>query len=45
MKIELLCYHKMGEHKYDALNLQKTKFSVPDKTVFDKLNYIFNEGN
>lgn len=45
MKIELLCYHKMGEHKYDALNLQKTKFSAPDKTVLDKLNYIFNEGN
>ena len=45
LKIELLCYHKMGEHKYDALNMQITKFSVPDKATLDKLNYIFNEGN
>ena len=45
LKIELLCYHKMGEHKYDALNMQITKFSVPDKTILDKLNYIFKEGN
>ena len=45
LKIELLCYHKMGEHKYDALNMQITKFNVPDKTILDKLNYIFMEGN
>ena len=45
LKIELLCYHKMGEHKYDALNMQITKFNVPDKTILDKLNYIFKEGN
>ena len=45
LKIELLCYHKMGEHKYDALNMQITKFSVPDKATLDKLNYIFKEGN
>ena len=45
LKIELLCYHKMGEHKYDALNMQMTQFSVPDKATLDKLNYIFMEGN
>ena len=45
LKIELLCYHKMGEHKYDALNMQMTQFSVPDKATLDKLNYIFKEGN
>lgn len=45
LKLELLCYHKMGEHKYDALNMQITKFNVPDKTILDKLNYIFKEGN
>ena len=45
LKIELLCYHKMGEHKYDTLNMQMTQFSVPDKATLDKLNYIFKEGN
>ena len=45
LKIEFLCYHKMGEHKYDALNMQMTQFSVPDKATLDKLNYIFKEDN
>ena len=26
----------MGEHMYDALNMQITKFNVPDKTILDK---------
>lgn len=45
LKIELLHYHKMGEHKYDALNMQMKKFSIPDKKTLDKLNYIFKGAN
>ena len=44
LKIELLCYHEMGGHKYEALNMQNTKFSVPDKAALDKLNYILKDG-
>lgn len=40
-KIELLPYHKMGEHKYDALNMEKRKFAVPDESTVKKLNLIF----
>lgn len=41
LKVELLPYHRMGEHKYDALGLEMTKFEVPDKEKIDELKKIF----
>ena len=32
-KIELLPYHRMGENKYDALNMVSTLFDVPDNLL------------
>lgn len=40
-KIELLPYHKMGEHKYDALNMEKHVLTAPDESIMKKLNSIF----
>lgn len=40
-KIELLTYHKMGEHKYDALNMEKHVLTAPDESIMKKLNSIF----
>ena len=39
-KIELLPYHKMGEHKYTALGRKMTSFAVPPKEKLDELNRI-----
>lgn len=41
-KIELLPYHKLGEHKYDALNMPMTAFDVPSAETMEKLKKIFN---
>lgn len=39
-KIELLPYHAMGEHKYEALGKSVEKFDVPDKGKIEILKSI-----
>ncbi len=36
-KVELLPYHKMGEKKYGALNLELTEFNIPTK---ERISYL-----
>lgn len=40
-KIELLPYHKMGEHKYIALGLEVSEFLVPSESKMIELRKIF----
>ena len=39
--VELLAYHKMGEHKYNALGMDMTSFNIPSKEKMAELNGIF----
>ena len=39
-KVEILPYHAMGEHKYEALGKHTEKFDVPDKEKIEKLKNI-----
>ena len=41
INIELLPYHKMGEHKYMALGMNITSFNIPSKEKMEELNGIF----
>ena len=39
--VELLPYHKMGEHKYNALGINMSSFNIPSKEKMEELNAIF----
>lgn len=40
-RAELLPYHALGEHKYDALGLKTEKFYVPDKALTEEYKKFF----
>ena len=39
--VELLPYHKMGEHKYAALNMELTTFSTPETKCIEIYKKLF----
>ena len=41
-RVELLPYHRMGEHKYEALGKEATLFDVPSEEKMAALRKIFN---
>jgi len=43
--VELMPYHKMGEHKYAALGLPLTKFEVPTEEKISELKRVFEDMN
>ena len=40
--VELLPYHKMGENKYNAIDMQCTLYEVPSKEKMDEYKKLFN---
>lgn len=43
--VELMPYHKMGEHKYAALGLPLIKFEVPTEEKISELMRVFEDMN
>jgi len=39
--VELLPYHKMGEHKYEAAGMPLTKYVVPENEVMEEYRKLF----
>lgn len=41
-EVELLPYHKMGGHKYEAAGMKFTEYTVPDKEKMEEYKKLFN---